>query len=159
MKFKILLTTLILLCTGCSSAIRDQSLVVSESDNWLISSGFAQHSCDNSEINAGSISLSRLFISGPVIPLIPTKHTYPGYITVTASNSTSCPTINIYGTDHSSTKSHQYKTTITCEYKLGNLDHKQPVQLIFKHPEKACSISPLNFAPTTDWGYCLVCSA
>lgn len=159
MSYKLFIILFSIFLSGCSAALRDRNLVAESGENWEISNGHATYQCGNSELEVGSIGISRLILSGPVIPVIPFTHEYPGHLTVTVNNASVCPTINSNNMLFSPYKTNRVHSTISCEYKLGELDHKSKITLQINSEELGCTAGNLQFKPSTSWGYCLVCSA
>lgn len=154
---RVFLIFLVSFLAGCSAAVKDINLIASSGENWAIEKGLAKYQCGNSEISAGGIGVSRLIVSGPIIPLIPFSHEYPGYLSLTVTQQVQCPTININSSELSAYKTNEYKSTVTCEYKLG--DFSQVNEAVITIKAQSCTTSPLKFKSSTNWSYCLVCSA
>lgn len=125
--------------------------------NLEIEAGRASYVCGKSSIAVGSLAESRLIVMGPVIPLVPFKHNYPGYVTITASQLSTCPVIELENAEIEAYEEHQGKSSLSCNYKLGALDGRDNVVLELKH--EACKPTPVRFVPKQSWDYCLVCSA
>ena len=155
---KYVLIIIVIFCVGCSSAIRDRSYVAINGEGWEIQNGRASYDCGLSVLSLGSVAESRFFVAGPVVPLVPFTHEYPGYLTVTASESESCPTVTFGGSELEAYKNHEYEQDITCQYKLGRIEDKDEVILEFSHGS-SCKANPLRFKRGDSWDYCLMCSA
>jgi len=155
---KYVLIIIVIFCVGCSSAIRDRSYVAINGEGWEIQNGRASYDCGLSVLSLGSVAESRLFVAGPVVPLVPFTHEYPGYLTITASESESCPTIIFGDSELEAYENHQYEQDITCQYKLGRINDKDEVVLEFSQGY-SCKANPLRFKQKNSWDYCLVCSA
>ena len=156
MKYALII--IVIFCIGCSSAIRDRSYVAIDGEGWDIQDGRASYDCGLSVLSAGSVAESRLFVAGPVVPLVPFTHEYPGYLTVTASESESCPSVTFGGSELEAYKNHEYEQDITCQYKVGRIEDKDEVILEFSHGS-SCKANPLRFKRGDRWDYCLMCSA
>ena len=110
---KYVLIIIVIFCVGCSSAIRDRSYVVIDGEGWEFQNGRASYDCGLSVLSPGRVAESRLFVAGPVIPLVPFTHEYPGYLTVTASESESCPTITFGHSELEAYENHQYEQDLS----------------------------------------------
>ena len=155
---KHILIIIVIFCVGCSSAIRDRSYVAMTGEGWEIENGRAKYECENTVLSVGSVGESRLIIAGPVIPLVPFSHEYPGYLTIRVSESYTCPTVTLDGLEFESYEVSQYNQNITCQYKLGTLSQSNEIVLELSLGS-SCKAKPLRFKRKDNWGYCLVCSA
>jgi len=127
-------------------------------EGWKIENGRASYACGDILLSVGSIGESRLFVAGPVVPLIPFTHEYSGYLTVSASGSSACPAVTRGGSVFKAYEKSEYNQNITCQYKLGTLDQSDEIFLVLSNGS-SCKANPLQFRREDDWGYCLVCSA
>ena len=159
----VLALSMIVLC-GCSSAIRNSGYVPVDGVGWTIENGAATYVCERYKIRVGAIGTERLIVAGPVIPIVPFKHKYPGYLTLSISceseDNNFCPSLSIDGKEIQAYEKHQNNSTETCRYRLGR-DYigDEKVSVSFPKNKHGCTIPALQFIFNTEWDYCLFCTA